>query len=147
MEELFLELENAFADYRRAVDESMKRSRPTDGLLGFGRSLKDDACHDILDRQIDLSVGKLCRSGPDEATAERAVRMLLFREDLAQWPLAAQWMLIAIQRHSLPLIPFLSPGVAAALYKAYSAQYRPWERLPAQNEILKALKEGGKDRR
>ena len=74
-------------------------------------------------------------------TVFTAVALLIARSDSASWPLAAQWMLRAIERHSLPLIPFLAPAAAARLQKDYAARYRPWDRLPAQKEVLKALRD------
>ena len=49
MEELFAALEQAFRDYQSDLENYERKRRPTDGLLGFGRSLKDDACHERLD--------------------------------------------------------------------------------------------------
>ena len=49
-------------------------------------------------------------------------------------------MLRAIERHSLPLIPFLDSGAATSLSREYAARYKPWDRLPAQKEVLRALK-------
>ena len=45
MEEYLTALEQAFITYRQDIENCQKKSRPTDGLLGFGHSLKDDACH------------------------------------------------------------------------------------------------------
>ncbi|MBQ7656512.1 MAG: hypothetical protein IJI53_07730 [Clostridia bacterium] len=140
MEELLSALEQAFADYRQDVDKYEQKRKPTDGLLGFGHSLKDEACHEKLDECVDKIVGEICQARPSPADAKRAVSLLLSRDDLPSWPLAAQWMLHAIERHSLPLIPFLSPESAAAFAKEYAARYKPWERLPAQKEVYKALK-------
>ncbi len=139
MEELLTELEQIFADYRRDLEECEKKAKPTDGLFGFGHGVKDDACHARLDNRVKENIEKirLLRPSPDEA--ERAVR-LLHRSDIPAWPLSAQWMLRAVERHSLPLIPFLSPEAAAVLLKEYESRYRPWDRLPVQKEICKALK-------
>ena len=139
MEELFEALAQAFADYRQDLDNYERKRRLTDGLLGFGRSLGDDSCHDRLDGRVRQIVSALCAAHPSPAEAERALGMLL-RDDMPAWPLAAQWMLRAIERHSLPLIPFLSPEAADAFYQAYRRRYRPYDRLPAQREVCLALK-------
>jgi hypothetical protein len=49
-------------------------------------------------------------------------------------------MLIAVQRHSLPLIDLLSPQDAFDLYVRFSREVPRHERLPVQTEILKKLK-------
>ena len=140
MEEAFAALEEAFAAYRQDLDNYEKKRKPTDGLLGFGHSLKDDSCHERFDERVQQAIGQICNITPSPEQAERAARLLLTRDDLPSWPLAAQWMLRAIERHSIPLIPFLSEEAAAAFLKEYSARYKRWERLPAQKEVLKALK-------
>ena len=85
------------------------------------------------------AVDAICFSSPSPETASQTVSMLL-RSDMPAWPLAAQWMLRAIERHALPLIPFLAPKAAAAFQKEYAAHYKPWDRLPVQQEVFKALK-------
>lgn len=140
MEELFADLEQAFADYRLDLENYQKKARPAEGLLGFGRSLKDDACHTRLDERVKKAVDAICAAGPTPADAEKTVRFLFKPDDGKPWPLAAEWMLRAIERHVLPLIPFLSPEAAAKLLEEYGHRYRRWERLPAQKEVYKALK-------
>ena len=140
MEEHFAALEQAFAVYKQDLEDFARKSRPTDGLLGFGRSLKNDSCHDRFDERIKEAVESACAASPAPEDAARIVRMLL-RDDFSVWPLAAQWMLRAAERHTIPLIPFLSPEAAAAFHKEYAARYKPWDRLPVQQEIMKALKQ------
>ena len=139
MEASFAALEQAFTIYRQDLENCVKKSKPTDGLLGFGRSLKDDPCHDRFDERVKVAVDRILDLSPTSDIAARAVKMLL-RDDMSSWPLSAQWMLRAIERHTIPLIPFLSPEAAAAFQKEYAARYKPWDRLPVQQEIYKALK-------
>ena len=140
MEEYLAALEQAFVSYRAEIEAFERKSKPTDGLLGFGHSLKDDACHERFDERVADAVKALCQVPPTAEAAERAARMLLAREDIAAWPQAAQWMFRAAERHCVPLIPYLSPAAAKALHREYTDRYRPWDRLPAQKEVLKALK-------
>ena len=140
MEEQLNALEQAFRDYRKALEECKKKYRPTDGLLGFGRSIKDDPCHSQMDERVEKSVADICRAQPSPADAERAAQMLLARDDMPTWPPSAQLMLRALERHCIPLIPFLSREAAGTLLKKYDARYKRWERFPAQKEVFKALK-------
>ena len=140
MDELFAALEQAFRDYRQDLENYQKKAKPTDGLLGFGHSLQNDPCHEKLDEAVKKAVDAINAAGPTPDEAEKAVRFLLRPDDGKPWPLAAEWMLRAIERHTLPLIPFLTPGDAAAFQKEYVARYKPWERMPKQQEVLKALK-------
>ena len=139
MEDHFAALEQAFILYRQDLEDFAKKSKPTDGLLGFGRSLKNDACHDRFDERVKEAVEGICAASPAPEDAAKTVDLLL-RYDAREWPLSAQWMLRAIERHTLPLIPLLAPEAAAALQKEYAARYKPWDRLPAQQEVFKALK-------
>lgn len=140
MDELMAALKQALADYRQDLDNYEKKRKPTDGLLGFGHPLQNDPCHERLDERVDKLIGQMQGLSPSSQEAGQAVRLLLFHEDAA-WPLAAQWMLRALERHALPLIPFLAPDTAAQLQKEYASHYKPWDRLPVQKQVLKALKE------
>ena len=139
MQELLAALEKAFQDYREDLEKAQRRTKPTDGLLGFGRSLKDDACHDRFDERIEEAVASLCTLPPSPEDAEKAVRMLLLQERM-DLPLSAEWMLRAAERHALSLIPFLAPPAASQILADYQKRYRPWDRLPKQKEVLQALK-------
>lgn len=140
MEEYFAAIEEAFMLYRQDLEAFERKRKPTDGLLGFGRSLQDDPCHDRLDERIEKAVSGICALGPSPEDARRAAAMLLPGAETEKWPLAAQWMLRAIERHTLPLIPFLSPEDAGAFLQAYTRRYKPWDRLPVQNQVYKVLK-------
>ena len=145
MEEYFAALSRAFADYRQDIEDFEHKSKPTDGLFGFGRSLQNDACNDRFDKHVEQAVTDLVSAGPSPEDAERAIRMIL-SQDTRAWPLAAQWMLRAVERHCIPLTPFLTPAAAATLQKEYAGRYRPWDRLPAQKQLLQALNKAQSDK-
>jgi hypothetical protein len=140
MEELLAALAQAIEDYRTALKECETKYRPTDGLLGFGHSIKDDPCHGQVDERVEKIVAEIHDADPSPQDAEKAALMLLARDDVTSWPISAQFMLRALERHSIPLIPSLSPETANALLKKYNERYKRWERFPAQNEVFKALK-------
>ena len=140
MDELFAALEQAFADYRQDLEGFQRKSKPTDGLLGFGRTLGDDPCNERLDERIRQTVEALCVLQPSPGEAERAIRLLLFDQGTKAWPTEAQWMLRAVERHALPLIPYLEKERSALLCQEYGKRYRPWDRLPVQKQVYKALK-------
>ena len=98
MDELMAALEQAFADYLQDLENYEKKRKPTDGLLGFGHSLQNDPCHERLDHRVEDIIRQMCVLSPVSKEAEQAVRRLLLHED-AKWPLAAQWMLRALERH------------------------------------------------
>ena len=139
MEEYFSALEEAFQLYREELAEGKKKLKPMSGFLGFGHSLKDDACHEKLDERVEKAVNGIAGLNPSPEEAERAVRMLL-RDDGKEWHETAQWMLRAVERHSIPLIPFLKKETADRFYREYGSRYRRWERLPAQKKVYEELK-------
>ena len=141
MEELFTGLETAYTDYAKELEAGEKKQRVTDGLFGFGHSLKDDACHDRLDERLERIVKEIRDAGPSPKEAERAVRMLLKPREKDFPQQSAGWMLRAAERHALELIPFLDASAAEAILEEYSAWYRPWDRLPAQKRVISMLKQ------
>ena len=145
-DELLLELESAFADYRQDLERYEQKKNPLGGLFGVGSSLKDDSCHDRLDERLEAAVGELCALLPPPQDAARAVRTLLCPQEGTDWPLAAEWMLRAVERHALPLIPFLTPQAAEGFRREYAARYKPWDRLPKQKEVYRGLRERAADR-
>ena len=120
MEELLAALAQAIEDYRTALKECETKYRPTDGLLGFGHSIKDDPCHGQVDERVEKIVAEIHDADPSPQDAEKAALMLLARDDVTSWPISAQFMLRALERHSIPLIPSLSPETANALLKKYN---------------------------
>lgn len=140
MDGLLAELAQAFAAYRQDLERYEQKKNPLGGLFGVGSSLKDDSCHDRLDERIEKTVGEMSVLHPSPEDAARAVRMLLKPQDGTPWPLAAEWMLRAVERHTLPLIPFLTREDAAGFLKDYTSRYKPWDRLPAQKEVYRALR-------
>lgn len=145
MNEWIAKLEQAFTDYRQELEECEKKAKPTDGLLGFGKSVKDDACHDRFDARISEITDAIAAGRPSAEDAEQALRLLLMRSCEEGWHLSAQWMLRAAERHCLSLIPFLKPESAKAICREYGECYKRWDRLPAQKEVYKALKAQGKE--
>ena len=140
MDTMLAELEQALAVYRQDLERYEKKKNPLGGLFGVGSSLKDDSCHDRLDERLEKTVGDMCAILPSAEDAARAVRMLLHPQEGRAWPLAAEWMLRAVERHTLPLIPFLAPEDAVGFLRDYTSRYKPWDRLPAQKEVSRALK-------
>ena len=132
-------LAQAYQDYRTDLENYERKRKPTDGLFGMGNSLQNDPCHERFDERVEQAVNAICASVPSSEEAKEAVQRLL-SEAASAWPLAAQWMLRATERHALPLIPYLTQEDAKAFLKQYAARYRSWDRLPAQKKVYQALK-------
>ena len=131
----------ALAEYARAVDEVQKKRRPFDGVLGLGNHPSNDPCHDAFDKQV----AALCEEAAlPENQAERAPLVEAVFGAEGQWkgPEYARLMLIAAQRHTLPLLPLLAPESRKSLADWYRKTYPRRKRLPVQDQVLKALEKG-----
>ena len=69
MEEQLDMLRRAYEMYREELEAAERKQKPTDGLLGFGRSLKDDACHERFDERVAQAVSDLCDQSPESKEA------------------------------------------------------------------------------
>lgn len=132
-------LQALLADYRADIDRLERSRKPTDGLLGFGKKPGDDACHDKMDERVRALAGEMT-ADPDADGIAPALRLLLNAGTDETWPDHARWMLLAQQRHFLPLIPRLSAGERAELAALYDSLYPRRLRLPVQKQLAKALK-------
>ena len=133
------DLERIFSDYRADMENCGKKYKPADGLFGITRSVKDDECHDRFDRRVEELIREFVSSETSSGIAGQLTEMLLFPDRFQDWPVSAQWMLRAAERHSASLIPLLSPDTAEAVYRRYTLRYPPRDRLPVQKKICRAL--------
>ena len=140
MTDLNTSLDQAFEQYRDDLGKAARKLKPTDGFLGFGHGLKDAHCHEAFDQKIGEIVCGTTPDTVDKQEAAAAVNRLLLNADECNWPDCAIWMLRAVQRHALPLIPRLAAEDAQMILKEYEKRYPRYDRLPVQREIIKALK-------
>ena len=140
MEDITSALEQAYSDYRLELAAAEKKQKPADGLFGFGHAIQDDPCHSRLDERITCLVKQAADEGIEPQQAADAIRLLYTQTSLYPYPLSAQWLLYAAERHGMPLVPFLTAEDAADLCREYEKRYKPWNRLPVQKELHRALK-------
>ena len=79
-------------------------------------------------------------AGPDSADVRTLLESIYAAPRRFPRPRTAMWMLLAVHGLTGELTEFLDPADAKALYDDYSAQYKRWERLPNQVELLRRLK-------
>ena len=135
--------EQRFADllenYAARLREEERRRKPGDGLLGFGKKLSDAPCHAEYDRAVEALAGELAAQG-DAPKETAALVWAIFRADeRCDWPVCAEWMLLAAHRHAALLVPCLDREDARALHAWYARRFPPLQRMPAQKALLKAL--------
>ena len=129
------------SEYDEAVREVQKNRKIFDGVFGMGTHPGNAPCHDVLDRKIEA----LCREAAEEPDAGQIREMLeeIYAVPLKwQGPEYAKLMLIAVQRHTMPLISRLAEEDRAELSAWYQKTWPRRRRLPLQEEVLKALQKG-----
>ena len=135
------EFEEMIAGYQADLDELRKSLRPGDGILGFGRVPGNDPCHARLDEKAAELAKSWAQPDRDRAEAAKLVQLYLSIDKSLTLPPYAQGMLVAIQRHILPLIPRLTREEAGALRTQFEKQYPRFARAPIQKDILRALRQ------
>ena len=127
-------------EYREGLEKDRKNRKPLSGIFGFGAGPGDDPCHEILDRQAGQLMEELGAGEPAPEETAELVNAVFRAEGSEAWPEYARLALIAIQRHTLPLISRMNPGDRAELAAWYEKQYPKHKRLPVQKIILQELK-------
>lgn len=140
MEDVLEVLNQIYTDYSVELEACEKKQKVTDGLFGFGHSIKDDPCHERFYDRIQEAMNQLTASAPPSEQAESTILYLFSRKKEYAYPPSAQLMLCAVEKHILPLIPYLTPQAAKHILDEYETMYRRWERLPVQTEVWKTLK-------
>ena len=135
--EEFQSILSAYQEDLIALDKSL---RPGDGIFGFGKVPGDDACHERFDKRAAELAESWAQPDRDRDEAAELVCRILRCERELSLPVYAQGMLVAIQRHVLPLIPLLTSAEARDMRRWYERQYPFYNRAPIQNDILRALK-------
>ena len=136
--ELLEELQSLYTGYLLKTQQLERDRKPADGLLGMGSGPAADPCHDRFAQELEALLHRM-----DSLPSSQLFQALSF---IYTAPFAhrgnpsAYWMLQAVHGLTVPLIPRLSPEDAQALRTQYQEDYPRWERLPAQKQVLAALK-------
>ncbi len=134
------EFQSILSAYQEDLDQLDKSLRPGDGIFGFGRVPGDDPCHARFDSRTAELAESWAQPDREREEAAELVRSMLRCDRELTLPVYAQVMLIAIQRHVLPLIPRLTGTEAREIRLWYEKQYPFFKRMPIQKDILLALK-------
>ena len=137
-----LEIEKRYDSYLEQYQKEESERSPGRGIFGMGAGPGDLPCHvrflDSMKSLLDEIAGR--EAEPREF---REAMEFILREPvnvLREAP-AVYWTLLAVHGLSLGLIGRLDSADASELYKAYKSTYPRSKRLPAQEQVLAALKE------
>ena len=143
MDAILQEYREIMAEYDTAVAEVTKNMKPIDGFFGVGKHPGEATCHEIMDKKIQSLCDRVVEEQESDGEAAALTEAILLQESQWTGPDFARLMLIAIQRHTLKLIPMLSEEKRFELGAWYHRQYPRRKRLPVQFQIDKALRENG----
>lgn len=135
---LLEELQSLYAGYLIKAQQLERERKPADGLLGMGNGPASDPCHDRFAQELESLLRRM-----DSLPSSELFQALswIYNAPLSHRDIpTAYWMLQAVHGLTVPLIPRLSPEDARALRMQYQEAYPRWERLPAQKQVLAALK-------
>lgn len=133
------ELKQLYEDYVTEYQKASASKKLGEGLLGFGRSLSDDPCHERFAQRLEAYCAlRFSRELPGQE-AEALLRYMVEVPERFHSAQHLYWMLLAVQGFALPLVDRLTPEAAAVLAKEYAAKHPSWERLEPQQKLLSAL--------
>ncbi len=135
-----LERVRALYEQYLATTERLERDRrPGDGLFGFGKSPKDDPCHDQFAVALEALLGEILAGEPDSGETREVLEYIYRAPQVYPEPQTAYWMFQAVHGLTVPLAARLTPADAQAVRDEYVKTYRRWERMPSHKRALAAL--------
>ena len=126
-------------NYLETVRELERKRKPGEGIFGMKGGPADNPCHDRYSVTVNSLLTAFAEQEPASEEVRRVLEEIYTAPKKQRNPACAYWMLIAVQRHTLPLIDRLSREDAGAVYERFVRDTPRHERLPVQREILKKL--------
>lgn len=130
-----------YDDYFKDVKRMMAELEPGDGLLGCGRGPGSAPCHDRFSERLRQVLEVVALGTPSTATTLTLLRFMYEQPAEHRNDSLVYWMLLAVHGLTDGLIGFLSPEDAAGLAAQYEETFPRYERMPAQERVLKLLRE------
>ena len=131
-------------DLYDAYEEKAKKVRAKASRFAGAFNMGDDPrrheCHEQFYEDVGSWVAEFLAAAPDQAAVAGAVHWIL-ETAAAHREEDVYWYLYAIHTHAKPLIPLLGREECRDLLQMYDAAYPALDRLPAQQEIYRLLKQ------
>ena len=138
------ELREIYDTYLEEAERAEQKLGPFSGMFGIGKKASDDPCHDRFVANVEAWIRAFRETEPDSASVRNIMGMIFRLPKEHSEPQSAYWIMMGVQSFAQQLIPLLEPEDAAALSAEYTGLYKRWERMPAQKQILDALKKASK---
>jgi len=133
-------LRQIYADYLNDLAEFRAKLKPTDGLMGFGKGLKDAPCHAEFAERLEKALAAFADGTPSPAETAEALGFIFDAPQEYGETSSAYWMLIAVHSLTEALVRFLTPEDASAIHARYVEQFPKHSLLPAQAKLIEALR-------
>ena len=138
--EALVRLQGLYESYIREVELLELNRKPGEGFFRLKGGPDEDPCHDRFAERLQEFYMEIWMSKAASETVrelmEYACTVPARYRDLR----TAYWMLIAVQGLTQPLAGLLSPQDADALSELYEINYRRFERLPVQKQLIHTLR-------
>lgn len=134
----FEQLMKIYGEYEEKLVQAQEKAGLFAGVFNMGDDPRKDACNQVFYERLGQWASEFLEAQPTQQTAAQAVQWIL------EYPARHQgsstyWMTYAAQKHAQSLIPLLTPKEAEQLKEGYVRWYPRTERLPVQQEVLRAL--------
>ena len=128
-----------YMDYIAKVSELESESSYADGLLGLGKKISDDPCHESFADSLEALLKEFADTAPSPDEVYTILEYICHAPAEYKEPVSAYWMLNAVHGFIIPLTERLSPDNAALLVKNYNEDIPRRQRLPIQKKLYTAL--------
>lgn len=133
-------LQACYARYEETVTRLYREAPAFAGFWGWGDDPRNDPCHARFYEDVGAIAEAIAASGSEEAAVYQAARWLL-EAPAKSGSKDAVWFEYAAQSHCGKLIPLLTAEHCAELVRLFEECYPKRERLPAQRELHKRLRQ------
>ena len=132
-----------YTAYEEEAGKARAEASPLADFIGGSGSFKNHWCHKkFFDAGAAWAADFLAASPSPEETAEVVTFILKAASEKRKKD--TYWYYLAAQKHTLEMLPLLSPETSREMAVWYEKTYSKRDRLPLQNSILKILKKQGK---
>ncbi|MCR5088731.1 MAG: hypothetical protein K6C08_04365 [Oscillospiraceae bacterium] len=133
-------LKARYESYLEQALTAERNRKPGEGLFGIGKKPSDDPCHDQFVADLEAMLTEFGEAAPSSKESASVLHWIYEFPRRNREPQSAYWVLLAVQKLTLPLIERLDSTDRTELLNYYKKAYPRWERLPVQDRILEALK-------
>lgn len=134
-------LQTLYDNYVSLVCKLMRERKLGEGIFGSKGGPKDHPCHDRFANDLRAYLDELRSRGPQSAAVKGTLEWIYRAPKRYSEPQLAYWMMVAVHSLTFDVIELLSAEDADDLLKVYSEEFKRWELMPVQKQLIKKLKE------